>query len=308
MPLRLKVFHLLENEQSRSLASRYLNLFLIVLIISNVTAVIFESESTIRAAYGGFFFAFELISVSIFLAEYLARVWCCVERPELTALPRWQARLRYVVKPIAMIDLLAILPFLVSLFVSIDLRYLRLFRVLRLMKLTHYFKGFDIFVTVLQKEAKSIAAAMLVMVFLIVIAASVMYALESQAQPDEFGSILHSLWWAVVTMTTVGYGDVTPLTTGGRIVATFIMIIGVGFVALPAGMLAGRFGEELRERKLDLEVHIEQALADGQIDPSEYKTLLDLAEKLDLSKEDLEKNIALLKKEKQVGRCPLCGR
>ncbi|MDF2180120.1 ion transporter [Aliiglaciecola sp. CAU 1673] len=308
MSLRLKVYHLIENEQSRSNASRYLNLFLIVLIISNVTAVIFESEASIRAAYGRFFFMFELVSVSIFLVEYLARVWCCVERPELKEHATWRARLRYVIKPIAIIDLMAILPFLISLFFTVDLRYLRLFRVLRLMKLTHYFKGFNIFMTVLQKEAKSIAAAMMMMMFLIVIAASVMYALESKTQPEQFGSILHSLWWAVVTMTTVGYGDVTPLTTGGRIVATFIMIIGVGFVALPAGMLAGRFGEELRERKLDLEVHIEQALADGQIDPSEYKTLQELADKLDLSTEDLEKNISLLKKEKLVGRCPLCGR
>ena len=306
--LRRRVFHFIESTDPNNRASHLLNLALIILIIANVTAVIIESEPSIGKTYSAYFHAFEFISVMIFTTEYIIRLWCCVELDAYQGYSPLKARLSYIVSPIALIDLLAILPFFISLFITVDLRYLRLLRVLRLMKLSHYFKGFNIFLTVINKELKSIAAAMMVMLFLIIIAASLMYTLESQKQPEVFGSILHSLWWAVVTMTTVGYGDVTPVTTAGKVVATFIMLIGVGLVALPAGMLAARFGEELRERKRSLTLHIEHALADGHIDEEEYKLLEELANKLELSPEELERNITLLKKGIKQGQCPLCGK
>ncbi|MBN7825798.1 ion transporter [Bowmanella dokdonensis] len=303
----MRLYNLLETDQARSRLALYLNHFLIFLILANVLAVIIESEPSIGRPHSGWFWRFEIFSVTVFLLEYLARLWCCIEKAEYQGMPAWRARLKYAVTPMALVDLIAILPFLLSLFLTLDLRYLRLLRVMRLMKLTHYFQGFNVFLSVIQKELKSITGALVVMLVLIVIAASLMYTLESQRQPEVFGSIPRSLWWAVVTMTTVGYGDVTPLTTAGRVVATFIMLIGVGLVALPAGMLAARFGEELRERKRSLHLHIEQALADGQVDEAEYQLLKDLAEKLDISDEDLEKNIALLKQSNRTGRCPLCG-
>ena len=306
--LRYKVFKIIESTDPNNRISHLINTGLILLIIANVAAVIVESEPSIGKAYSSYFHTFEFISVIIFTAEYIIRLWCCVELDNYKGCSPLKARLCYSVSPIALIDLLAILPFFISLFFAVDLRYLRLLRVLRLMKLSHYFKGFNIFLTVINKELKSIAAAMMVMMFLIIIAASLMYTLESQKQPEVFGSILHSLWWAVVTMTTVGYGDVTPVTTAGKVVATFIMLIGVGLVALPAGMLAARFGEELRERKRSLTLHIEHALADGHIDDDEYKLLEELANKLELSPEELERNITLLKKGIKQGQCPLCGK
>lgn len=306
--LRHRVFNLIENSDPNNRISHLLNMALIILIIVNVAAVIIESEPSIGKSYAVYFHTFEFISVLIFTTEYLVRLWCCVEMDAYKDCSPFKARMRYAMSPIALIDLLAILPFFISLFITVDLRYLRLLRVLRLMKLGHYFKGFNIFLTVINKELKSIAAAMMVMLFLIIIAASLMYTLESQKQPEVFGSILHSLWWAVVTMTTVGYGDVTPVTTAGKVVATFIMLIGVGLVALPAGMLAARFGEELRERKRSLTLHIEHALADGYIDDEEYKLLEELANKLELSPEELERNITLLKKGVKQGQCPLCGK
>ena len=212
-----------------------------------------------------------------------------------------------MITPTALIDFIAIAPFYISLFVAIDLRYLRLLRVLRLLKLTHYFKSFNIFLTVIAKEFKSIIAAILMMVVLIIVAASLMYTLENEAQPEVFINIPESIWWSVVTMTTVGYGDVTPVTTLGRVVAAFIMLIGVGLVALPAGMLAARFGDELRERKRNLNAHIKHALADGVIDEDEYSSLVKLAGQLELKPEDLERNIALLKKGRSGEKCPHCG-
>ncbi|PKI17410.1 ion transporter [Colwellia sp. 12G3] len=306
--IRQKIYQLIEGSVHKSSTAKAINWFFIILIIVNVIAIILESDKNIHATYLQEFALFELISVCVFSLEYLLRLWTCVESLRFKGCSKFTARVRYIFTPIALIDLLAIAPFFIAMFFVIDLRYLRLIRVLRLLKLTHYFKSFNIFITVIKKELKSIAAAIMIMMFLIIIAACLMYTLESEAQPEVFGNILHSLWWAVVTMTTVGYGDVTPVTLLGKIVATFIMLIGVGLVALPAGMLAARFGDELRERKRNLDVHIKHALADGIIDSDEYKSLEDLTSELELSPEDLKSNIALLKKSHNGVYCLLCGK
>lgn len=305
---RTKAYQLLEGHSNIGIVAKGINLFLIILIITNVIAAIFESESTIHQQYLVEFAVFEFISLSLFCVEYLLRLWCCVEAKEYAHLTHTKARVRYIFTPIALIDLIAILPFIIAMFFSIDLRSLRLIRVLRLLKLTHYFKGFNIFISVIAKELKSITAAMMVMIFLIIIAASLMHAIEGKIQPDTFGSILRSLWWSVVTMTTVGYGDVVPTTALGKVIATIIMLIGVGLVALPAGMLAARFGEELRERKENLDNKIKDALTDGFINQEEYQDLVNLADKLEIDHEDFHRSIAQLKRENHHDKCPHCGK
>lgn len=305
---RVKAYQLLEGHSNISLTAKAINLFLIVLIISNVIAAIFESESSYHDKYALQFALLEFTSLSLFCIEYFIRLWCCVEAEEYKEISAKKARFRYIFTPIALIDLIAILPFIVAMFFSIDLRSLRLIRVLRLLKLTHYFKGFNIFISVIAKELKSITAAMMVMVFLIIIAASLMHSVEGDIQPEVFGSILHSLWWSVVTMTTVGYGDVVPVTAFGKVIATIIMLIGVGLVALPAGMLAARFGEELRERKESLDINIKDALTDGFIDQKEYQALASLADKLEIDPKDFQRSLALLKQGKHQQKCPHCGK
>lgn len=305
--LRFKTYQLLESETGSSLTAKIITWFLISLIITNVAAVIIASEQEYYQLHKELFVTFELISLSLFCLEYLLRVWCCVEATKYKSLTKLKARCKYMLTPMALIDLVAVLPFIIAMFLSIDLRALRLIRVLRLLKLTHYFKGFNIFITVIIKESKSIAAAMMVMIFFIVIAASLMHSIEGKVQPESFGSIIQAFWWAVVTMTTVGYGDVVPVTAMGKMISTFIMLTGVGLVALPAAMLAARFSEELRERKEDLDVHIKDALADGYIDNDEYKTLVTLAEKLEISPDDLQRSITLLKQEHHE-KCPHCGK
>jgi voltage-gated potassium channel len=305
---RLTTFNILYGNTDKSKLAKYVNMFLISLIVTNIIAVIFESDPVLGKTYKNEFYYFELISITIFTIEYLARIWAAPEKAEYFEISPIKARIKYFFSPMAIIDLLAILPFFISLFIFIDLRYLRLLRVLRLLKLSHHFKGFNIFLTVIEKEIKSIMAAIMVMFFLIVIAASLMYTLESKAQPEVFGSILHSLWWSVVTMTTVGYGDVTPITTAGKVVSTFIMLVGVGLVALPAGMLAARFGEELKDRKQDLNHQIRQALEDGVIDDDELIMLEELTNKLELKPEDLERSITILQKQHKSKTCKHCGK
>ena len=306
--IRAKTYRILESETSSNVTAKFITLLLILLIISNVAAAIVASEKAIYLLYKDAFIAFELISLSLFSFEYLLRVWCCVESTEYQSLSKSNARLKYIFTPVALIDLITVLPFIIAMFFAIDLRTLRLIRVLRLLKLTHYFKGFNIFITVIIKESKSIVAAVMVMIFLIIIAASLMHSIEGTTQPEAFGSIINSFWWAVVTMTTVGYGDVVPVTTAGKVISTFIMLIGVGLVALPAAMLAARFSEELRERKEDLDVHIKGALTKGYIDINEHQALEKLAEKLEIEPEELQRSIAQLKECHHGEKCPHCGK
>lgn len=306
--LRTKTYQLLESETRKNFAAKAINIFLIVLIITNVIAATFESEVAYHDIYHQEFALFEFISLSIFCIEYLLRIWCCIENPEYRPISTCKARAKYIFSPIALIDLIAILPFIIALFFTIDLRTLRLLRVLRLLKLTHYFKGFNIFINVISKELKSISAAVMVMIFLIIIAASLMHSVEGKVQPEVFGSIIQSFWWAVVTMTTVGYGDVVPITAIGKIIATFIMLIGVGLVALPAAMLAARFGEELRQRKKKLDTHISNALNDGYIDQEEYQALEVLADRLEIEPEVLQRSVQVLKQGQRGKKCPHCGK
>ncbi len=319
--LRLKTYQLLEGNINTSLTSQIVNISLIIVIVINVIAVILESESSFSQAFHSELLWLERISLSIFTIEYLLRFWASVEARQYKNLSSFKARLRYFFTPMALIDLIAILPFIIVMFFTIDLRVLRLIRILRLLKLTHYFKGFNIFIIVLSKEIQSITISFMVMIFLIIIAASLMHSVEGHIQPEAFGSIINSFWWAVVTMTTIGYGDVVPITTAGKFVATFIMLIGVGVVALPAAMLAARFGEELRERKKNLSVHIKEALANGDIDEREHEYLSNLANRLELQPEDLERSINLLEQShknyqnkqpetthSQSKKCPHCGK
>ncbi|MDO6489527.1 ion transporter [Colwellia sp. 4_MG-2023] len=306
--LRVKTYQLLESETKSGITAKLVTWLLIILIISNVAAAITSSDSDYYLLYKHAFILFETISLSIFCFEYLLRVWCCVEAEEYQTVTNLKARINYIFTPMALIDLIAILPFIIALFFSLDLRTLRLIRVLRLLKLTHYFKGFDIFITVITKELKNIIAVMIVMLFFIIIAASLIYSIEGKVQPETFGSIFESFWWAVVTMTTVGYGDAVPITTLGKVISTLIMLVGVVFVALPAGMLAARFGEELRRRKERLDANIKGALTHGYIDNDDFKTLQSLAEKLEIEPEDLQRSITMLKEKHHENKCPHCGK
>lgn len=306
--LRKKTFAILEDSNTVTRVSKLINYFLIVLIFTNVAAAVLESEKAFHQAYFSYLLVFEISSLFLFIVEYFARVWCCVEAPNPRNLSNKKIRLKYCLTPVSLIDLAAILPVIIALFIQVDLRVLRLFRVLRLLKLTHYFKGFHLFITVLGKEIKTMFATLMLMVFLTIIAASLMHAFEGDVQPEEFGSILRSFWWSVVTMTTVGYGDVVPATVSGKVIATFIMLIGVGLVAIPAGMLAARFTEELRERKVVLDNQVLEMINSGEISDEHYHTLEQVADKLDIETEELIRTIKFVKVTQKQILCQNCGK
>ena len=180
---------------------------------------------------------------------YALRIWSCTEDPQSTHRGPVADRLRYALSPMAIIDFLAIAPFYVSMLFAIDLRFLRVFRLLRLLKLTRYSPAIEMLGRVLYNERRALFSALLIMLVLLVFASSLMHLIEHEAQPDAFGSIPAAMWWAVVTLTTVGYGDAAPVTPLGQLLGGFVTILGVGTFALPAGILASGFAQEVKRRE-----------------------------------------------------------
>ncbi len=210
--------------------------------------------------------------------------------------------------PMALIDLIAILPFYLSILVTLDLRFVRVLRVLRIFKLTRYFSAIGVLLSVLKEEANSFGAALFILFVILVLASSGIYLFEHQAQPEAFGSIPAAMWWGVATLTTVGYGDMTPITNGGKIFGACITIVGIGMVALPAGILASGFSDHLRGRQDAYGDLVDAALEDGIVTRQEQEALEANRQRLGLSKEDSARIFARMAKEIHGKHtvCPHC--
>lgn len=296
---------MLEHGSDGPKIDRLLSGFIVMLIILNVIAIILESYQPISEKYQNEFSLFNTFSVVIFTLEYVARIWVSIESPTLNKATPIKSRIKYILSPVPLIDFLAIAPFYLSFIFAIDLRYLRM---LRLLKLTHYFKGLRLFIDVLRNELPSIGAAVIIMSVLVILSASVMYGVEHDAQPDVFDSIPSAIWWSVVTMTTVGYGDVTPVTFLGKFISIFIMLLGVGIVALPAAMLAAKFGDELRTKRKLLEREIVTALEDGIITADEQIAIERISDTIGISSQELEQAILNFRNVKHRSViCKNCG-
>lgn len=242
-------FNILEVSGPEDRIGRIFDIFLISLILLNVLALVLETVQPIEEAAGTFFYRFELFSVMFFSAEYLLRIWI------ITLDPRFShpvsGRLRYMITFIALIDLFAILPFFMPM-LNIDLRFLRLFRIFRifrLLKIVRYFKALNLMARVFINKKEELIMILTFVLFMLVLSASLMYYIENAAQPEAFASIPDAMWWGIATLTTVGYGDVYPVTPLGQILGAFIALLGIGFFALPTGILASGFSEEIRKNK-----------------------------------------------------------
>lgn len=245
--LRRRCFELLEIDVGGRLPTRIFNQFLIWLILFNVLAVMLESVDWIYAQHSVWFDRFEVFSLAVFTAEYLARLWISVEHVRYPSDKPLAARLRYMATPLAIIDLIAIAPFYL-LFLGVDFRALRTFRLLRLFKLLRFSPAMHTLGNVLYRERRALLAAGVIIFGLVVFSGTGIYYLERAAQPDGLGNIPQGVWWAVTTLTTVGYGDVVPLTPAGQIFGGLVMIFGLGMYALPIGIIASGFANEIRQR------------------------------------------------------------
>lgn len=298
--LRRNIYDWLNPGERGGRISEIVNAIIIALILINVIAVSLETVDSLYTPYARLFFLIELFSVLVFTIEYALRFWSAPEKREFVS------RSQFLRSFGSVVDLMAIVPFYLWLFWSIDLHALIALRLLRLLKLVRYFKSLTILGDVLRAEFRALTAAMFVLMILVFIAATGIYFFENGVQPDLFGIIPQSMWWATVTLTTLGYGDVVPVTAAGRIFAALITILSIGTVALPAGMLASRFSEELRKRKNALDERLTVLSEDGTLCRSDRAQLETYREKLCLSKDDMQNLIE--SQQKSIGTCPLCGK
>ena len=182
----------------------------------------------------------------------------------------------------------AVLSGLLPMIFEVDLRILRALRMLRLLKFSRYFKVMNLLLGVLKEEKQSFLAAMFLLAVAMLIASTGIYMFEKDAQPNKFGSIPEAMWWAIATLTTIGYGDVTPITAMGKFFGAIIAIIGIGVVALPSGILASGFTDQLKRRQSTYEDELSKALEDGVISSSERVKLSKVAEDMNLSKDQIK--------------------
>ena len=309
--IRARTATLLDIPEPGDRPSRLVDVFLIGLILINFVAVIIESVVPLREQWAAEFRLLEAFSVGVFTLEYLLRIWSIVDCRSSTKYrhPIW-GRLRFMVTPMAIIDLLAVAPFWLSMFVALDLRFLRVARLLRVLKLTRYSAAMDLLLEVLREKASVIGAAMFTLFIVLILAASTAYLAEHPAQPEVFSSIPQAMWWAVITVTTVGYGDVVPITTTGKAIGAVLSLIGVGMVALPAGILASGFSDAVHRRRNRLRSDVHKAREDGTIDNRERQVLESRARSLSLSDEELAEILDQDDEDArhEVGICPHCGK
>ena len=248
--MRKRTFEIIEGGDDPT--ARAFQLFIMTLISINVVAVVLETVEGFSVRYETLFHTFELFSVIVFTGEYLLRIWSCVEREGFAG--PLKGRLRFSFTPLAIVDLLAILPFYLPMIFPIDLRLLRglrLFRLFRLLKMGRYSQSLKTVGAVLKAQKEELMITVFAVLILLVFASSLLYFVEHQAQPDEFSSIPHSMWWAVAALTTVGYGDMLPITPLGKFLGAIIAFLGIGIFALPAGILASGFNEVIQKRKAE---------------------------------------------------------
>lgn len=250
MNLRHAVHSLLDAEPPSRFA-RLLRTALAVLILANVSAVVLETVPSIQAHWQAALDRFELVSLVVFLVEYGLRLWAAPEYPQFGG--RF-GRLRWATSFAAVVDLLAVLPSLLAA-TGIDLRVVRiarLLRILRIAKLERYSVALQTLHRVLKAKSADLLSLLFLLVILLVVSSTLMFHIEHAAQPNVFSSIPTTMWWGIVTLTTIGYGDMAPITAGGRWLGAVVAVLGIGMFALPAGLLGAAFVDELGKARLRL--------------------------------------------------------
>jgi len=248
MTIKQKIFTFLESPNRDGSRMIWFDRLMIVLIIFNLLAVIFETVDGIYNEYQNEFYYFKLFSILVFSIEYVLRVWSITQNPSGQYSSVIKGRIKYIFSPLAMADLLAILPFYLSIMTGIDSRFLRIFRLLWILKSSRYFHMLETMRKVLIRESGTLVSILIVLFSLLMITSTIVYFFEKGEQPDVFSSIPQAMWWGMATLTTVGYGDLVPVTAIGKILGGGIMLIGIGMFAIPAGILASAFSEEAKRK------------------------------------------------------------
>jgi voltage-gated potassium channel len=284
LSLKLTLYHALFGKEPGDRLRLILEVLITGLVIASLIAIILESVPALHDDYHPEFYAFEVIAIAFFTVEYLVRIWCCTEGSP--GLPAWRARMRYVFSFYGLIDLLAMLPFyLHPLFPEADLRFLRVVRMLRVLKLSHYNTALEDLFTAVMDERKSFLSAVYILSIATLVTSCLAYYAEHEAQPDKFGSIPDAMWWAVITLTTVGYGDAAPVTFLGKVIGIMTALLGVCTVALLTGIVANSFANQMARKRAIFEAELAKALRDGEISEDEQRVIERLRQSFNLTRE-----------------------
>ena len=243
-PVKRRVFEIISKGEKGDFASKFYDNTAMALVILSIVSIVLESFDDIAARYSPLFSAFEILCICFFSIEYILRVWTA----NLLYPDSRHPRLKYVTSFIAIIDLLSLLPFYLP-FTSADLRFLRMIRLLRILKLGRYVESMGIIIDVIHSTSRQLAVSFIFCAFVMLFSSIVMYTVENPVQPEQFPNVIASLWWAICTLTTVGYGDVYPITVPGKIFASIISLIGIGIIAIPTGIISAGFTNAIQKRK-----------------------------------------------------------
>ncbi|NCZ48167.1 MAG: hypothetical protein EBX59_11530, partial [Betaproteobacteria bacterium] len=278
----------------------YFDTFIMFWVVVSVTAVVLESVESIHYVLNLEFVILDTIAVAIFSLEYLLRIYTVVESPNHKH--ALFGRFKYARSGNAIVDLLAVLPFFLEAFLHhlFDLRFLRVFRLLRLLKLTKYTGSTQTLVTVIIREWPVMSASVFIMMLLVVLTASLGYLFEHEAQPDKFENIPASIYWAVITLASVGYGDISPVTPVGRAMTIVLAILGIGIFAIPSAILASAFSDQLRIERETLLNELREIMKDGVVSEEEQAFIDQEAKRLHISPEEVNRLLTEVQREQEL--------
>ena len=296
--IKKRTSELLSKANITDKPSQYVDTALFILILLNIIAVCLESIQNIGNKYQKSFYYFEMFSVFIFGIEYLLRVWSAPAREDLGESSSFIKRFKYIFSFTGLVDFIAIIPSIITYFGGLDLRWLRVLRLLRLLKISNYSSAIEDFFSAIMADWRSFSAALYLVLVALFLSSALMYIAENESQPDKFSSIPETMWWSLITLTTVGYGDVSPITPFGKIIGAFTAIMGVCTVALLTGIVASAFANQRAQRTAILEAEINQALSDGVISDMEAKKIEKLRKELNLSPEHSRSLMKILSEKK----------
>ena len=279
---KYRLFEILEVGKGSDITSKICDNFLVLLVISSIFSVILGSVPEIDAEFSEELRWFEIITVLIFTVEYLLRLWVAPLKYKQSQRPK----IKYISSFYGIVDLAAILPFYVSLFgFGVDLRVLRAARLLRILKISHYNTALQDLALAIYDERKSFVSAIYIFTVTLLITSSLIFFAENSKQPEDFRSIPDAIWWSLITLTTVGYGDVSPITPVGKIIGAITALLGVCTVALLTGIVGNAFSAQLSRKRSEFRSEVIKALQDGIITDSEHEYLDKLRDEFNMSKQ-----------------------
>ncbi len=305
---RQQVYALFHTTDTSGQLHEMVDNFVVWWVLISVLAVIMESVESVHYHLNIEFIVLDAVAVAVFTVEYFARIYSCVEGPGNAG--AFFGRFRYARSPLAVIDFLAVVPFYLEALLQhlFDLRFLRIFRLMRLLKLTRQSKATGTLLKALQREWPVIAASTFIMLLMVILMASLGYLFEHEAQPEKFENIPQSIYWAVVTLASVGYGDISPITPIGRLMTSIMALVGIGIFAVPAAILASAFNDQLHKEREAMRAELYVYMEDGVIDDDEMVKIQEVASRLHISQAEIDTLVEKAKNERraaEIGHLPI---